>query len=184
MKYPIITAFAPLSNLTIKVYDFHIIMYFYLEQKYAKQTQFYAIIARKRRFYEKTKPIQTQSKPIQSQFNPKQSQFKPNLSKGEKMKPFAWNLNSTIVFVISSRNLSSLRMLEYLSICMAVGQFLGFIVIILMIFFCRPEFFSLRNLGLIRCVSHQRLQVPLLLPLTGPAPNQRKIIYDNKNCST
>jgi len=44
---------------------------------YAKQSQFCAFFARKRRFHQKTKPIQTQLKPIQSQFNPKQTQFKP-----------------------------------------------------------------------------------------------------------
>ncbi len=47
---------------------------------YAKQTQFYAFFARKRRFHEKTKPIQTQFNPIQTQFKPKQSQFKPNFT--------------------------------------------------------------------------------------------------------
>jgi hypothetical protein len=41
---------------------------------YAKQSQFYAFFTRKRRFHQKTKPIQTQFNPIQSQFNPKQTQ--------------------------------------------------------------------------------------------------------------
>jgi len=50
---------------------------------YAKQTQFYAFFARKRRFHEKTNPIQTQLKPIQSQFNPIQTQFKPNLTQNK-----------------------------------------------------------------------------------------------------
>jgi hypothetical protein len=45
---------------------------------YAKQSQFYPFFAPKRRFHEKTNPIQTQFKPIQTQLNPKQSQFKPN----------------------------------------------------------------------------------------------------------
>jgi hypothetical protein len=32
MRYPIITVLDPLSNLTINVYDFYIIMYFHLGQ--------------------------------------------------------------------------------------------------------------------------------------------------------
>jgi len=40
---------------------------------YAKQTQFSAFFTRKRRFHQKTKPIQTQLKPIQT-----------NLAKGNK----------------------------------------------------------------------------------------------------
>ena len=43
---------------------------------YAKQSQFYAFIAPKRRFHEKTNPIQTQFNPKQTQLNPKQTQFK------------------------------------------------------------------------------------------------------------
>jgi len=38
---------------------------------YAKQTQFYAFIARKRRFHEKTNPIQTQFKPNSKPIKPK-----------------------------------------------------------------------------------------------------------------
>jgi hypothetical protein len=57
---------------------------------YAKQSQFYAFFARKRRFHEKTKPKQTQLKPIQSQFKPKQTQFKPknkpNCRKGKNKR--------------------------------------------------------------------------------------------------
>ncbi len=45
---------------------------------YAKQTQFYVLLARKRRFHQKTNPIQTQLKPKQTQLKPKQTQFKPN----------------------------------------------------------------------------------------------------------
>ena len=48
---------------------------------YAKQTQFYLFFARKRRFHEKTNPIQTQFNPKQSQFKPKRTQFKPNFIK-------------------------------------------------------------------------------------------------------
>jgi hypothetical protein len=40
MKHPIITVLTRLSNITIKVYDFHIIMYFYIGANYAKQSQF------------------------------------------------------------------------------------------------------------------------------------------------
>ena len=47
---------------------------------YAKQSQFYAFFARKRRFHEKINPIQTQLKPKQTQFNPIQTQFKANLT--------------------------------------------------------------------------------------------------------
>ena len=42
---------------------------------YAKQTQFYAFFARKRRFHKKTNPIQTQFNPKQTQLKPKQTQF-------------------------------------------------------------------------------------------------------------
>ncbi len=45
---------------------------------YAKQTQFCAFFARKRRFHEKTKPKQTQLKPIQTQFKANLTQNKPN----------------------------------------------------------------------------------------------------------
>jgi len=43
---------------------------------YAKQTQFYAFFARKRRFHEKTNPIQSQFKPNLSQYKANLSQFK------------------------------------------------------------------------------------------------------------
>ncbi len=45
---------------------------------YAKQSQFCAFFARKRRFHEKTKPIQTQLKPKQTQFKPNKAKNKPN----------------------------------------------------------------------------------------------------------
>jgi hypothetical protein len=45
---------------------------------YAKQTQFCAFFARKRRFHVKTKPKQTQLKPIQTQFKPNKAKNKPN----------------------------------------------------------------------------------------------------------
>jgi len=44
---------------------------------YAKQTQFYAFFTGKRRFHQKTNPIQTQFNPIQSQFKPN---FKPQIT--------------------------------------------------------------------------------------------------------
>jgi hypothetical protein len=61
---------------------------------YAKQSQFYAFFARKRRFHEKTNPIQTQLKPIQSQFNPKQTQFKP-ISKPNKPRQHPVGMTSS-----------------------------------------------------------------------------------------
>jgi hypothetical protein len=45
---------------------------------YAKQSQFCAFFARKRRFHQKTNPIQTQLKPIQTQFKPNKAKNKPN----------------------------------------------------------------------------------------------------------
>jgi hypothetical protein len=87
MKHPVITILGWLSNLKIKVYDFYIIMYFYIGANYAKQSQFYAFFALKSRFHEKTNPIQTQ-------FNPKQTQFKANLVKGQKMLEFALDVCS------------------------------------------------------------------------------------------
>ena len=86
MRYPLITAFILLSNLTINVYDFRIIMYFYIGANYAKQTQFYAFFAPNRRFHEKTNPIQTQFKANLTQNKPNFSQNKANsnpISKGD-----------------------------------------------------------------------------------------------------
>ena len=45
---------------------------------YAKQSQFYSFFAQKRRFQEKTNPIQTQFKPNLTQNKPNLTQFKPN----------------------------------------------------------------------------------------------------------
>jgi len=45
---------------------------------YAKQSQFYAFFARKRRFHEKTNPIQTQFKANKAKNKPNLSQNKPN----------------------------------------------------------------------------------------------------------
>jgi 23S rRNA (adenine2503-C2)-methyltransferase len=45
---------------------------------YAKQSQFYAIFTCKRRFHQKTNPIQSQTKPILAQYQGWQSQNKPN----------------------------------------------------------------------------------------------------------
>jgi hypothetical protein len=50
-------------------------MYFYIEANYAKQSQFHAFFARKSRFHEKTKPIQTQFKANLTQNKPNQTQF-------------------------------------------------------------------------------------------------------------
>ena len=47
---------------------------------YAKQSQFYAFFAPKRRFHEKTNPIQTQYKANLTQNKANLSQFKANLS--------------------------------------------------------------------------------------------------------
>jgi len=47
---------------------------------YAKQTQFFAFFAQKRRFHEKTNPIQTQYKANLTQNKANLSQFKANLS--------------------------------------------------------------------------------------------------------
>ncbi|MDT8301374.1 MAG: hypothetical protein RQ760_07800, partial [Sedimentisphaerales bacterium] len=74
MKHPI-TDYDRLSNITIKVYDIYIIMYFYIGTNYAKQTQFSPFIAPKRRFHQKTNPIQTQFKPNLTQNKPNLSQF-------------------------------------------------------------------------------------------------------------
>jgi hypothetical protein len=45
---------------------------------YAKQTQFYAFFTGKRRFHQKTKPIQTQFKPNKAKNKPNLTQNKPN----------------------------------------------------------------------------------------------------------
>ncbi len=89
MRSPVITAFIPLSNLTIKVYDFHIIMYFYLEQimqnkpkvKSAKNNVSTYITSK---YVQHGQLVIQTNKPKQTQFKPKQSQFKPNLSKVQK----------------------------------------------------------------------------------------------------
>ena len=73
IEYITKNTFTRLSNVTINVYDFHIIMYFYIGANYAKQSQFYAFFVQIHRFHEKTNPIQ-------SQFKPNLTQNKPNLS--------------------------------------------------------------------------------------------------------
>jgi hypothetical protein len=45
---------------------------------YAKQSQFYAFFAQKRRFHEKTNPIQTQFKANLTQNKPNKAKNKPN----------------------------------------------------------------------------------------------------------
>jgi len=67
---------------------------------YAKQSQFYAFFARKRRFHQKTNPIQTQLKPIQSQFNPKQTQFKPIQTQSKPILPTPQSRMDKIAFKI------------------------------------------------------------------------------------
>jgi hypothetical protein len=69
---------------------------------YAKQSQFYAFFARKRRFHEKTNPIQTQLKPIQSQFKPNKAKNKPNqtqLLQRPKMLEFTQSLSPRAAYL-------------------------------------------------------------------------------------
>jgi len=82
-------ALAPLSNLKIKIYDFHIILYFHLGQIMQNKPNFrndkmnttidmtsnYKNLPRWRG--QKTKPIQTQFKPNLSQNKPNSNPIKP-----------------------------------------------------------------------------------------------------------
>ena len=71
---------------------------------YAKQSQYYAFIARKRRFHEKTNPIQTQLKPIQTQFKANKAKNKANSNpiKANKiaLKIYPFSINCPIVYMI------------------------------------------------------------------------------------
>jgi len=81
INYPTLAHFRHFSSLLTNLRSTTVENIRQITPFYAKQTQFCALFARKRRFHEKTNPIQTQLKPIQSQFNPKQTQFKPNKAK-------------------------------------------------------------------------------------------------------
>jgi hypothetical protein len=67
MRSPGITAFIPLSKVTINVYDFHIILYFHLGQIMQNKPNFVHFSPEKGDFTKK-----------QTQLKPKQTQFKPN----------------------------------------------------------------------------------------------------------
>jgi hypothetical protein len=109
MICPIITDFDWLSNITIKVYDFCIIMYFYIGANYAKQSQFCAFFTPKRRFHEKTNPIQTQFKANKAKNKPNLTQYKANfMPKRDRTEircgmfetTYLWQLQFKTVFYI------------------------------------------------------------------------------------
>jgi len=77
MNYPTLAHFRHFSSLLTDFPSTNVENSLQITPFYAKQTQFCAFFARKRRFHEKTNPIQTQFKPKQTQFKPKQTQFKP-----------------------------------------------------------------------------------------------------------
>ncbi len=67
MKHPTLAHFRHFSSLYTNLRSTPVENVRQITPFYAKQTQFCAFIARKRRFHEKTKPIQTQFKPKQTQ---------------------------------------------------------------------------------------------------------------------
>jgi len=116
LEYILKTVLARLSNITINVYDFHIIMYFHLGQIMQNKpnlrndkmninldvTSQYENLSRRKG--EKTNPIQTQLKPIQTQFKPNLTQNKPktNPIKANKIafKIYPFGINCPIVYMI------------------------------------------------------------------------------------
>ena len=119
LEYILKTVLARLSNITINVYDFHIIMYFHLGQimqnkPNLRNDKMNITIDMTSRYEisltgsgQKTNPIQTQLKPIQTQFNPIQTQFnpiqsqnKPNLVRRSRISNEAmliWANNSSFI---------------------------------------------------------------------------------------
>jgi hypothetical protein len=106
MKHPIITDYDRLSNLTIKVYAFHIILYFYMHPYLKKQSQFSPFFAQKRGFHKK----QTQLKPIYSELVESiQSQFVER----PKMKALAWKMNHTIILIVLLADFTNLKVANF-----------------------------------------------------------------------
>ena len=69
---------------------------------YAKQTQFYPFFAPKRRFHEKTNPIQTQFKANLTQNKPNLSQYKPNSNPIAKYSKTAlWRIMFLLLFLVN-----------------------------------------------------------------------------------
>jgi len=68
INYPTLAHFRHISSLLTDFPSTTVENSLQITPFYAKQTQFCAFLARKRRFHGKTKPIQTQFKPKQSQF--------------------------------------------------------------------------------------------------------------------
>jgi hypothetical protein len=82
MKYPTLAHFRHFSSLLTNLRSTTVENIRQITPFYAKQSQFYAFFARKRRFHKKTNPIQTQFKPNKAKNKPNLSQFlsqfKPN----------------------------------------------------------------------------------------------------------
>jgi len=78
INYPILAHFRHFSSLLTDFPSTTVENVRQITPFYAKQSQFCAFLARKRRFHEKTKPIQTQLKPKQTQFKPNKANNKPN----------------------------------------------------------------------------------------------------------
>ena len=93
---------------------------------YAKQTQFYTFFAPKRRFHEKTNPIQSQFKPNLTQNKPNLSQNKPNsnpIFEREQMNAHAWKMNLTIILIVLLADLTTLKGANSNPICLLYPVF-------------------------------------------------------------
>ena len=90
MKYPTFAHFRHFSSLFTNLRSTTVENIRQITPFYAKQTQFCAFFAQKRRFHEKTKPIQTQFNPKQTQFKANQTQSNPISMLGSNEK-IQWN---------------------------------------------------------------------------------------------
>ena len=102
---------------------------------------------------EKTNPIQTQFKPNFRPISRVQSQFKPNFILDVSLLAFLsgdkpnWSEAQVLSLSKDHQTYHPIRVLKYFLVNVAVGCFTGLVVIILVVFFCRPERISLRNLS-------------------------------------
>jgi hypothetical protein len=94
-----------LSNLTINVYDFYIIMYFHLGQIMQNKPNFVCFSPINADFTKNkpnSKPIQTQFNPKQTQLKPIQSQNKPNFSTLKAAISDAFGCHTNIYYILSN----------------------------------------------------------------------------------
>jgi hypothetical protein len=91
INYPTLAHFRQFSSLFTNFPSTTVENSLQINPFYAKQSQFCAFFARKRRFHQKTNPIQTQfkankanNKPNLSQNKANSNPIKPNLKKGQK----------------------------------------------------------------------------------------------------